>query len=395
MKKLLQTACLGMLGAGGAAFAQDMVKADATAQQVNVTGARADDTETRRLSTASKLVVGREELDRNGDTSLGEVLKRLPGVTMGGAPGSGGAVQMRGLGNGYTQVLVNGERTPPGFSVESIPPDQVERIEITRGAVADQSTQAIAGTINVILRQGYRQKDTQLRIADNIVQGRHGANVSVTVPGKAGNLSWTLNGTVSETRPHTDVTATDADLLAGGTPQRLQLIHSYGDGKARALNLAPRLSWKFEDGDTLNVQPFVAVNRNTSVNDAPVDQVVGLAPPPFAFQHALSHTNGTMARGLGDWTHKMAGGAKLEIKFSAGINRSDSDGLRNNYGADGALQRVLTDIDAERQRSVANSGKFSRPLGEGHHLAAGWDGEAAHLKLVHQAESDNDPLYDA
>jgi iron complex outermembrane receptor protein len=390
-----------MLGAGGTVFAQDAakqdaVKADAQPQQVNVTGSRADETETRRLSTASKLVVGREELERNGDTNLGEVLKRLPGVSMGGAPGTGGGgVQMRGLGNGYTQVLVNGERPPPGFAIESIPPDQVERIEIMRGPVAEHSTQAIAGTVNVILRQAYRQKDTQLRIADNIVQGRHGANVSVTVPGKAGNLSWTLNGTASETRPHTDVYARDADLLADGTPQRLQLIHSYGDAKSRALNLAPRLSWKFENGDTLNFQPFVSANRNTSVNDAPVDQVVGIEPPPFTLQHAVSHTEGTMVRALGDWTHKMADGARLELKFSAGINRSDSDSLRNNYGAGGALQRVLTDIDTERQRSSSISGKYSRPLGEGHHFAAGWEGEAGHLKLVHVAEGDNDPLYEA
>lgn len=399
MKKLLPAACLAMCGAGGA-FAQDTarqepVKAEGQPQQVKVSGTRTDDTETRRLSTAAKLVVGREELERNGDTSLGEVLKRLPGITMSGAPGTGGSVQMRGLGNGYTQVLVNGERPPPGFSVESIPPDQVERIEIMRGAVADQSTQAIAGTVNVILRQGYRQKDTQLRIADNIQQGRHGANVSVTVPGKSGQLTWTLNATVSESRPHTDVTARDADLLADGRYQRLQLIKSEGEGRSRALNLAPRLSWKFDNGDTLNFQPFVSANRNHSVNDAPVDQVIGIVSPDFVLQHADSRTTGTMARGLGDWTHRMDGGAKLELKFSAGINRSDSDSLRNNYGEGGALNRVLSDVDRERQRSISNSGKYSRPLGEGHHFAAGWDGEAGHLALVHRAEGDNNPLYEA
>jgi iron complex outermembrane receptor protein len=217
----------------------------------------------------------------------------------------------------------------------------------------------------------------------------------VTVPGKSGNLSWLLSATASETRPHTDLYATDADLLADGTVQRLQQIRSVGDARTRTLNLAPRLSWKSANGDTLNFQPFVSASRNTSVNDAPVDQVIGAGPPPFALQHAVSHTNGTMARGLGDWTHRMEGGAKLEIKFSAGINRSDSDSLRNNYGAGGELQRVLTDIDTERQRSVSNSGKYSRPLGEGHHFAAGWDGEAGHLALVHVAEGDDDPLYAA
>jgi iron complex outermembrane receptor protein len=396
-----------MLGAGsaGSSFAQDgapvsvqarpTLETDGKVQQVNVSGARADDTETRRLSTASRIVVGREELERNGDTSLGEVLKRLPGVTMSGPAGSGGSAQMRGLGNGYTQMLLNGERPPPGFSLESIPPSQVERIEVMRGPVAEHSTQAIAGTINVILREGVRQKDTQLRIADNITYGRHNANVSVTMPGKTGNLSWLLNATASENRPHTEVTARDADLLPDGGVQRLQLIRSVGDGRSRALNLAPRLSWKFGSGDTLNVQPFVSASRNLSTNDAPVDQLVGIDPPDFVLQHAVSHTSGTMARVLSDWTHKMADGAKLEVKLSAGVNRSDSEGLRYNYGPEGRLNRLLSDIDSDRQRSLTSSGKYGRPLGEGHHVAAGWEAEAGHLAEVHVAEADGKPLYAA
>jgi iron complex outermembrane receptor protein len=39
---------------------------------------------------------------------LGEVLKRLPGVTTQGAPGRGGAIRMRGLGSGYTLILLDG-----------------------------------------------------------------------------------------------------------------------------------------------------------------------------------------------------------------------------------------------------------------------------------------------
>lgn len=436
MSKLLPIACLALLGAGGAALAQDQAAAspqasqqedqaktqdearrtaaarrvqaqkssaqpkDATAdgqmQQVTVTGSRASDTDARRISTASKLVYGREELDRNGDTNLGEVLKRLPGVTMGGPPGrGGGGIRMRGLGNGYTQMLVNGERPPPGFSLESIPPDQVERIEIMRGPVAEHSTQAIAGTINVILREGYRQKDVQLRLADNIEQGRHGANVSVTVPGKVGSLTWMLNAAVMQNRQHTDADSTDADLLADGSVQRMQYIHSEGDNKSRGLHLSPRLSYKFDNGDTLNFQPFVVANRSDGVNDATVNQTAGLVPPEFVFQRALSHTTGTMARGFGDWTHRMDGGARLDVKFSGGVNHNDSDSLRNNYDGSGKLERFYTDVDTTRHRSFSTGGKYSRPLGEGHHFAAGWDAETGHLSQVHVALGDNDPLYDA
>jgi iron complex outermembrane receptor protein len=94
---------------------------------------------------------------------------------------------MRGMGNGYTQILINGERAPRGFSMDSLSPDQVERIEIVRGAVAEFSTQAIAGTINIVLREEYKQKNTEIKAALASEQGRLAPNVSVSVPGEIGN----------------------------------------------------------------------------------------------------------------------------------------------------------------------------------------------------------------
>ncbi|MBP6246248.1 MAG: TonB-dependent receptor plug domain-containing protein, partial [Limnohabitans sp.] len=132
--------------------------------QVEIRGNRNNDTEVRRESTASKIVIGREEIEKQGDATLGDVLKRLPGVTVQGAPGRGGAIRMRGLGGGYTQILLDGERMPPGFSVDSLTPEQVERIEILRAPTAETGAQAIAGTINIVLREGQRANPDDLKI---------------------------------------------------------------------------------------------------------------------------------------------------------------------------------------------------------------------------------------
>src|SRR4029079_18963312 len=87
----------------------------------------------RRESTAAKIIVNNAEITKFGDTNLMDVLKRLPGITVDMGPGGrGGTVQMRGVGSRYTQILVNGERMPPGFSIDSIAPDMIERIEIIR-----------------------------------------------------------------------------------------------------------------------------------------------------------------------------------------------------------------------------------------------------------------------
>jgi outer membrane receptor for ferrienterochelin and colicins len=62
----------------------------------------------RQNDTASRSVVGHDELVKYGDASVLDALKRLPGVTV-----VDGGVRMRGLGGGYTQILVNGDRMPP------------------------------------------------------------------------------------------------------------------------------------------------------------------------------------------------------------------------------------------------------------------------------------------
>jgi outer membrane receptor for ferrienterochelin and colicin len=92
--------------------------------------AKAEDHDPRRDDTAGKTVIRQDEIMKYGDTSVYDVLKRAPGVTV-----VDNTIRMRGLA-GYTQVLVNGQRPPPGFSMDALAPDQIERIEIIRAASA-------------------------------------------------------------------------------------------------------------------------------------------------------------------------------------------------------------------------------------------------------------------
>lgn len=397
MKKLIPLACAALLGGtASCAMAQEQqdlatappppqagpgaAPADAAnrkLQQVTVTGSRADDTETRRNAIASKMVFGREELDRNGDSNIGEILKRLPGVTMGGAPGrGGGGVRMRGLGNGYTQMLVNGERPPPGFSLESLAPDQVERIEVMRGPVAEFSTRAIAGTINIVLREGYQQKNIQLRVTDSIEQGLHSPDVSLTVPGKVGKLTWLLNGSVGVRREHDESYSFDQDVLAGGAVQKEQELFGTGDSRSKRIHLGPRLSYKFDNGDTLTYQQFLMHNRSEGATESELAQRLGLIPPEYALAQAATESTATFTRGFGNWVHRIKGGGKVDVKFGIGGGRSESDSRRHHYNAAGVLTDRFIDGDESRSTGYSFGGKYTRPVGEGHNLAAGWDFEA-------------------
>ncbi len=368
----------------------------AVVPSVTVSGSRANDTDTRRLSTAAKMVFGREELDRNGDSSVGEILKRLPGVTMGGPPGrgGGGGVRMRGLGNGYTQMLVNGERPPAGVSLESLAPEQVERIEVMRGPVAEHSTQAIAGTINIVLREGYQQKDMQLKLNDSIEQGRHTPNVSLTAPFKAGALSVLLNGSVSSgAQADTSVTFNEDVRLADASTVLRQRIDAASERDTRSLHVAPRLSYRFDNGDTLNFQPFMAVNRSDGASTSTLAQSIGARAPEYALALGHSENESTFFRGFGNWLKKLDDGAKLDVKFGFGGGKSDNQSRRLQYDAAGKLIERFDDTDKSKQYGASTGGKYTRSLGQGHLLAAGWDIEGQHREQTSIALVDGQPRF--
>ncbi|WP_028103280.1 TonB-dependent receptor plug domain-containing protein [Pseudoduganella violaceinigra] len=387
MKKLIPLA-LAALGTAMPAMAQTQQEqpaakpADKVMPQVTISGGRQDDMTERRNSTAGKQIFGREELDRNGDSNIGDVLKRLPGVTLGGRAGRGGEVRMRGLGNGYTQVLVNGERPPAGFSMESLSPDQVERIEVMRGPVAEHSTRAIAGTINIVLRDGYQMHDLVVKASDRLEQGRHSPELTLTAPGKSGALSYTLSASLSYGRQHDSALVHNMETDALGGLLKEQFLDSDSAGNAKGLHLAPRFSYKFENGDTLNFQTFLMRQKTSGDAQTNLAQPVGSQPPEYNFARQSTGGDVTFLRGFGNWVHRLQGASKLDVKFGFGFGKRDSDSLRYQYDSQGALLDRFTDTDDTRDKSVNTGGKYTSPLGAGHLLAAGWELEASHREQV-------------
>ena len=157
----------------------DAAPAEQKMQRVEVKGS-AQAYDPRRDDTATKIVVNQEEIVKYGDTSVTDVLKRVPGITVNSSNGRGGEIRMRGMGAGYTQILINGERAPAGFSIESLAPDVIERIEVLRAASAEFSTQSVAGTINIVLKKAIRTGQREIKVGmRRTSSGMRGPNVNL------------------------------------------------------------------------------------------------------------------------------------------------------------------------------------------------------------------------
>ncbi len=365
-------------------------------QQVTVSGGRTE-VEERRQSTAGKIIYGREELDRNGDSSLGEVLKRLPGVTVGGRPGRGGDIRMRGMGNGYTQILINGERAPRGFSMDSLSPDQVERIEIVRGAVAEFSTQAIAGTINIVLREEYKQKTTDLKISLGSEQGRLAPNVSLAVPGEAGSLSYVLSASVFKNKQHDQSLTDSMEKNTAGETVLMQHQQDQTDRETTGLHLTPRFNYKFENGDTLNFQPFLMTSKSNSQTFNQVNELFRsstyFGPQSYATANASNESETTFLRGFGNWQHKFENNGKLVVRFGGGLGKMNSSSMRYQFNQTGQQIDVISDVNNTRDRTLNTGGKLTMPIGDAHTIATGWELEAGKRSQTRTSLDNGLPQY--
>jgi outer membrane receptor protein involved in Fe transport len=357
-------------------------------QKVEVKGSAAT-YNARRDDTATKIVVTQEEILRNGDTTVGEVLKRLPGVTLGGVQGRGGDIRMRGLGNGYTQILLNGEPSPPGFSMDSLAPDMIERIEVMRAGTAEYSTQAIAGVINIVLKRQVVTAQRELKLGAQTDNGKPGVTTNFQVSDKSGAMSYAIGGGVNYfkyDRPSQNVTR---GVTADGVEDMRYVGDSVNSGRIEGLNLAPRINWTLGPGDVLTSQSFVNVNNFKGRSVEQVTTQVGNGPR-FAGTVVDIDSHAKMLRSDLTWTRKLSGGAKLDTKFGANYNRRETTAPSEEYYADDthALSRLIT--SGSTDKGLSANGKYSTPVVENHALAIGWD--AAYSKRIEdriQRESSN------
>ncbi|HWU04361.1 MAG TPA: TonB-dependent receptor [Novosphingobium sp.] len=169
----------GLIGLGsGLSLAHPALAQEATAarEDIIVTGTR-DPGQTARQSISPITVLGTAQLRDTGQADLRDTLQQLvPSITrplIGASPAAMvDAFSLRGLTSDQTLVLVNGKRRhtssalfyAPGpqqgttpVDIDMIPLGAIQRVEILQdGAAAQYGSDAIAGVVNIILKNDHK-----------------------------------------------------------------------------------------------------------------------------------------------------------------------------------------------------------------------------------------------
>ena len=320
---------------------------------------RQTDTELRRRASTAKQIYGREELDKFGDTNVADVLQRLPGVSM-----QGNAPRLRGLGAGYTQILINGDPAPPGFALDQLDPALVERIEVSKGPTATQSAQAVAGTINIILKDAPKRSQRDLRLGTAYRFEKPTFSANLTLGEKWGDFSILVPVSTFQWRGQID-SEIHRQTFTGNSIATEAVQKGDNRFQGQGINLGPVLTWRISDDETLNWQSFVqsgAWNGTTGYTS----QVLAGAP---ALDGDSSNEGGwELVRSRLQWVNNFSAEDRLEIKAGVQASRGRSDNQIHSAGS--MQQRTLGD---NREASLTQAGNYTRLINQAHSLALGWD----------------------
>jgi outer membrane receptor for ferrienterochelin and colicins len=284
----------------------------------------------------SRVIVGRDDIEQMGADTVSDVLRQLPGVFATTGADGRTEIRMRGMDRGATQILVDGERTSNGrrggqLPFDQIPSELIERIEVIRSPTPEFSG-ASGGTINIVLKQSTIQRETNIRLTDQFLQGRQAAQMFFSRTGPVSDLTPEEMELPPEKRPipttyffmisayerlgGVDRIGTTTNSKNTDSDTRSDMSRS----RTKELLLIPRFTIKPNLRDTITINPFLVATQTKS-------SATGFLVAPSYTTDSVDETttNRTLARVSTTWTHRFTAN-RLETRFS--IERGQEDTQR-------------------------------------------------------------------
>ena len=219
------------------------------------------------ISAVAKTIVTREEMLQFGDQSVNDALRRAAGFQMPtpgqGPRGSSGSGSMRFRGGGAPVFLINGEAVQGGprggmSIVDSITPEMIERIEITKQPSVAQASVASSAVINIILKEPLDDAGISgnVKLGYGITQSdqkeEQRKNISVQADGRDG--AWIYS--VSANQMWNDSKSSTEIENINGTRQQIRSTNRTN------IMFAPRVEYQIDDQQKLVSEIFYRKNES-------------------------------------------------------------------------------------------------------------------------------------
>ena len=311
-----------------------------TLEEIKVLAQRVNARERTELAEPV-LSYSEEYFQRFEPLSVGEMLKRVPGVTFSDDIGEYAAPSLRGIGAEYTQVLINGRRISGSGNdnsvlVDRIPAELVERVEIIRSPTSDMDSQGIGGTLNIILKEGAEFNGGIYRVGGYHIDGETRPSAFVSYGHTTDAIQWGSSFNYQERFNRKQVFSVARALDGeGGAEPAFETTIEPDERDTRDLAWTGDLAFKFDGGQQLS---FNALFVDTDRVEHEFERAFEAEDDDGDLDTSAEQTNQTDAFRERNWvvattfTAPTAGGHSWEL--SASYDHTEGDNKESNYVVD-------------------------------------------------------------
>jgi len=218
----------------------------------------------QRSSTNYRNVVSSDLLGRFPDINIAESTQRIAGVSIERDQGEGRYVTVRGAPLEFTSVSVDGVQIAapnPGqraVELDTIPPDAISALEVTKALTPDMDGDAIAGQINLVTQSALDREDMILRGSIGLGQfelgGGDNNRANASIGGRFGadrNLGAIVTVSGSRSGRFTDNVEAVFGPLGNGefVPEEIE-IKDY-EGERTRLGLTARFDARIDENNLI------------------------------------------------------------------------------------------------------------------------------------------------
>lgn len=339
-------------------------------------GKDGDDFYERKTAKSAKLIYGREELDRMNELTVGDYLRRLPGVTFTGPPGTPKDVRLRGMDKGYTQILIDGLPVPGGgkerqIQVDRISLDLVERVEIIRAPTADMPNEGLMGTINIVLRNAPSKKLGNARVVVGEISGEkrdaQNRNLSAQYGDSGDTVSYLMNVSVGE-RGEIKTKDKLEQTFSAATGARTNFVEEYEDERVQSdtIDFSPRINIKLSEQDELVLSPFFSQTDEVKKKDVDLFRyTVPLTATGYVSNGQrieIEDKKREIARLRADWNHQLDNGARLSVYAVGQAGGEDKEKSTKALNAAGGFGSHNIEYTEQNNHEIFAGARWSMPL---------------------------------
>lgn len=207
---------------------------EATLDGVQVTGQQQGSSEAaveeKRMSAGVAEVISSEQMSRGGESETGAALKRVTGLSLVG----GKFVYVRGLGERYSSVLLNGAQIPSPDPLRRVvpldlfPTEVLDSVVVQKNYSADLPGEFGGGTVMLRTKEAPAARYARIAVGGNYADG---SAYATGLRYRGGNDDWTGQDEVRELPPVLDRVTGNGQVFSSVTASPAE-IETAGEGLA-------------------------------------------------------------------------------------------------------------------------------------------------------------------